>query len=77
MDGALGTLIEERSNEKIGLKSRLWGAAYLVECPDLVYQIHKDYYEAGADIGITATYKANLEGFQAAGISEDEAIKVC
>ena len=36
LDGGFGTLIEQRSGEKIGLKSYVWGAAFLKQDPALV-----------------------------------------
>jgi homocysteine S-methyltransferase len=77
LDGGFGTLIEQRSGEKIGLKSYVWGAAFLKQDPALVKQIHYDYLKAGADIVITSTFKAHATGFAEIGVQEPEAFDLC
>ena len=68
MDGATATLMEARTGINVGLSSFLWCAAFLKKDPSLVYQIHSDYLTAGADIILTATYKANTTGFAEIGV---------
>lgn len=55
MDGAMGTMLIQKGGDCSW--DPLWAAKVLVEKPDLIYQIHKEYYEAGADIGLTNSYK--------------------
>jgi homocysteine S-methyltransferase len=45
----------------------------LLEAPDLVSQIHRDYLEAGADVITTATYQATIPGLAARGLSAVDA----
>ncbi len=45
----------------------------LIENPDAIAAVHKDYLEAGADCIITASYQATYEGFMARGIGRNEA----
>ena len=40
--------------------SPLWTAFYLRECPEEIVRAHKRYYEAGANIVITSSYKTTL-----------------
>lgn len=51
----------------------LWAAKFLVDDPEMIYTIHKDYFEAGADIGISATYNASKPGFLKRGLTEKQA----
>ena len=37
-------------------------------------QVHMDYFEAGTDCAITASYQATVEGFYERGLSE---VKAC
>ena len=53
IDGSMSTALE-----KLGanLNSKLWTAKCLEEAPELVKQVHLDYFRAGADCGITCSY---------------------
>ncbi|CJI13892.1 homocysteine methyltransferase [Streptococcus pneumoniae] len=44
-----------------------------MEEPELIKQVHTDYFAAGADCAITASYQSTFEGFAARGLSEAEA----
>jgi len=70
LDGALATELERRGRD---LKDSLWSAKILLEAPELIKQVHADYFKAGADCAITASYQATFEGFARRGLSEDEA----
>ncbi|MDX1665944.1 MAG: homocysteine S-methyltransferase [Saprospiraceae bacterium] len=65
LDGGLATELESRGAE---LDAQLWSASLLLDRPELIQQLHFDYYEAGADVSITATYQATFEGFAQKGI---------
>ncbi|MFP9227969.1 homocysteine S-methyltransferase [Pectobacterium cacticida] len=67
LDGALATELEARGCD---LTDPLWSAKILVENPDLIYQVHLDYFKAGAQCAITASYQATPQGFRARGYSE-------
>jgi homocysteine S-methyltransferase len=71
IDGALATELERRGYD---LKDDLWSAKILLEQPQAIKQVHLDYFKAGADCAITASYQATIEGFQKRGLSEREAI---
>jgi homocysteine S-methyltransferase len=60
LDGALATELERRGAD---LVDPLWSAKYLVEQPELIRQVHREYFNAGADVATTATYQASFEGF--------------
>ena len=71
IDGALATELERRGCD---LKDSLWSAKILLEQPEKIKQVHYDYFKAGADCAITASYQATIAGFAKRGLSEAEAI---
>jgi homocysteine S-methyltransferase len=71
IDGALATELERRGCD---LNDKLWSAKILLEQPDIIKQVHRDYFEAGADCAITASYQATIAGFAKRGLTEREAI---
>jgi len=71
IDGALATELERRGCD---LKDNLWSAKILLEQPKIIRQVHLDYFKAGADCAITASYQATIEGFTKRGLTESEAI---
>jgi homocysteine S-methyltransferase len=71
IDGALATELERRGCD---LKDDLWSAKILFEQPEIIRQVHLDYFKAGADCAITASYQATIEGFTKRGLTESEAI---
>jgi homocysteine S-methyltransferase len=71
IDGALATELERRGCD---LKDELWSAKVLLEQPEAIKQVHLDYFKAGADCAITASYQATVEGFQKRGLNKVEAI---
>ncbi|UQZ49020.1 homocysteine S-methyltransferase [Bacillus sp. PK3-037] len=70
LDGAMATELERKGCD---LNDSLWSAKILMEQPDLIKQVHTDYFAAGADCAITASYQSTFEGFAARGLSEAEA----
>ena len=70
LDGALATELEVRG---ANLKHPLWSAKILAEQPELIRSVHLDYFVAGADIAITASYQATIPGLKKYGMKEKEA----
>jgi homocysteine S-methyltransferase len=70
LDGALATELERRGAD---LDDPLWSAKILLESPQMIRQLHYDYFVAGADVAITASYQASFEGFMRRGLSRSEA----
>ncbi|WP_245589228.1 homocysteine S-methyltransferase [Chitinimonas koreensis] len=70
LDGALATELENRGCD---LRDPLWSARILIERPELIRAVHADYFAAGADVAITASYQASFEGFARRGIGAEEA----
>lgn len=73
IDGALATELESRGCD---LRDDLWSARILLEQPEIIKQVHYDYFMAGADCAITASYQATLEGFKKRGLTESKAIEL-
>lgn len=71
IDGALATELERRGCD---LKDDLWSAKILLEQPEKIKQVHYDYFKAGAECAITASYQATIEGFIKRGLNKQEAI---
>lgn len=71
LDGALATELERRGCD---LNDLLWSAKVLIEQPDLIRQVHYDYFVAGADCATTASYQASIEGFARRGLNERQAV---
>ncbi|KAL8137295.1 hypothetical protein V2J09_003296 [Rumex salicifolius] len=69
VDGGLATELERLGAD---LNDPLWSAKCLVSSPHLIRQVHLDYLEAGADVIITASYQATIQGFKAKGYSQEE-----
>ncbi|XP_058224493.1 homocysteine S-methyltransferase 2 [Rhododendron vialii] len=69
IDGGLATELERHGAD---LNDPLWSAKCLLTSPHLVRRVHLDYLEAGADIIITASYQATIQGFEAKGFSQGE-----
>jgi homocysteine S-methyltransferase len=65
LDGGLATRLEARGND---LSSALWSARLLTDDPDEIAAAHTDFYAAGAQLAISASYQASFEGFAGLGI---------
>ncbi len=67
LDGAMATELEARGCD---LADSLWSAKVLLENPQLIRDVHLDYFRAGAQVAITASYQATPAGFAARGLDE-------
>ncbi|KAJ0034540.1 hypothetical protein Pint_24773 [Pistacia integerrima] len=70
VDGGFATELERHG---ANLNDPLWSAKCLVTSPHLVRRVHLDYLDAGANIILTASYQATIQGFEAKGLSTEEA----
>lgn len=71
LDGAMATELEARGCD---LTDALWSAKVLIENPELIYQVHYDYFNAGAQVAITASYQATPQGFAKRGLDEQTSL---
>ncbi|KAF2657789.1 homocysteine methyltransferase [Lophiostoma macrostomum CBS 122681] len=71
LDGALATYLETLGAD---ISTSLWSASLLSTNPSLIQRTHLDYFRAGANIAITASYQASIPGLCShLNISEEEA----
>lgn len=73
LDGGLATELERKGFD---LNDPLWSAKLLLEAPEAIRAVHRDYLSAGADCIITATYQATVPGFVARGMSAEAGKKL-
>ncbi|KAF2770969.1 Homocysteine S-methyltransferase [Teratosphaeria nubilosa] len=74
IDGALATELEARG---LNLNHALWSGKVLRDQPEVIQQVHVDYYIAGADIAITASYQTSMIGLREHfGLPEAEAVEL-
>jgi S-methylmethionine-dependent homocysteine/selenocysteine methylase len=62
--GAMGTELQRRGYKT---KLPLWSASANIDAPELVTQIHADYFDAGADVCITNTFRTTPWTFKKLG----------
>lgn len=73
VDGGLATRLESYGCD---LGGDLWSARLLAEAPELIARVHRDYFEAGADVAIAAGYQASVDAFVGRGYSRGEASRL-
>jgi S-methylmethionine-dependent homocysteine/selenocysteine methylase len=67
LDGGLGQELVARS---AGQPTGLWSAQVMIDAPDLVQQVHRDYFLAGADVATTNSYAIQRDRLQRYGLEE-------
>jgi len=70
LDGGLGTLLEARGND---LSGGVWSARLLRARPDEIVAAHRQFFDAGAQVAIAASYQASFEGLAREGVERREA----
>ncbi|MEU6992274.1 homocysteine S-methyltransferase [Streptomyces sp. NPDC046465] len=65
LDGGLSNQLEAAGHD---LGDALWSARLLADDPAAIEAAHRAYYEAGAEVAVTASYQATYEGFARHGI---------
>lgn len=65
LDGGLATLLERGGHD---LGSALWSARLLRDDPGALQRAHAEFYAAGAEVVISASYQASANGFAAEGV---------
>ncbi|RMZ75685.1 hypothetical protein DV738_g5327, partial [Chaetothyriales sp. CBS 135597] len=63
LDGGLGTTLEDEHAIKFSTSTPLWSSHLLISSPEVLSQVQSDFAQAGADIILTATYQASIDGF--------------
>ncbi|MEU0738820.1 homocysteine S-methyltransferase [Streptomyces sp. NPDC006134] len=70
LDGGMSNQLESAGHD---LSDALWSARLLADRPEAIVAAHLAYYEAGADVAITASYQATFDGFARRGIGPGKA----
>ncbi len=70
LDGGLATTLEANGHD---LSSDLWSARVLVEEPAAIGAVHEAFLDAGAQVLISASYQASLDGFTRTDLTIDQA----
>jgi homocysteine S-methyltransferase len=73
LDGGLATQLEAQGHD---LRDSLWSARLLRDEPDEIVVAHRAFFDAGADVAITASYHASYTGFANVGIGEGDATRL-
>ncbi|WP_432183921.1 homocysteine S-methyltransferase [Streptomyces tendae] len=73
LDGGLSNELEAAGHD---LGDALWSARLLAEDPEALTRAHLAYFEAGAEVAITATYQATFEGFARCGVGPERAAEL-
>ena len=73
LDGGLATELERRGAD---LRHPLWSAKLLAENPEMIRQVHEDYFRAGADVATSASYQASFLGFAKQGLQPRQAAEL-
>ncbi|WP_353267994.1 homocysteine S-methyltransferase [Gemmatimonas sp.] len=73
LDGGLATELAARGYD---LSDALWSARLLADAPEAIEAVHRAYFEAGANVAITASYQASFEGFAARGYSHSDTVRL-
>ncbi len=72
LDGGLATLLEARGHD---LSSKLWSARMLLDDPGELVAAHREFFEAGAEVAISASYQASFEGLAELGLDRAAAAR--
>jgi S-methylmethionine-dependent homocysteine/selenocysteine methylase len=77
LDGAMGSELQRRgvwvSHGATPDKLGAWSATAMRDAPDMVREIHEDYFRAGADIATTNSFWTNSIKLALAGLAEKAA----
>lgn len=73
LDGGMSNQLASAGHD---LSDELWSARLLVEHPEAITEAHLAYFEAGANVAITASYQATFEGFAKRGIRRERAAEL-
>jgi S-methylmethionine-dependent homocysteine/selenocysteine methylase len=67
LDGATGTELERRGH---ACALPLWSTGALIDSPELVREIHRDYAAAGAELLTANTFRTHARSLAVAGLAE-------
>lgn len=67
LDGGMGQELIARS---VNPATGLWSTQILMDEPQLIYEVHRDYFAAGAEIATTSSYAIHRDRLSPAGIED-------
>ena len=67
LDGATGTELGRRG---VDISLPLWSAHALIESPEILKEVHRDYLRAGADMVTTNTFRTHRRSLDKAGMGD-------
>ncbi|MGB7804264.1 MAG: homocysteine S-methyltransferase [Actinomycetota bacterium] len=70
LDGGMANELERGGAD---LRDALWSARLLKDDPGSIRRVHEAFFNAGADVAISASYQASFSGFADHGIEAEEA----
>jgi homocysteine S-methyltransferase len=70
LDGATGTELERRG---VDTGTPIWSAMALLDAPEIVEQVHRDYLHAGAEVIITNTFRTHRHNLEKMGMGDEAA----
>jgi homocysteine S-methyltransferase len=70
LDGGLSTALSEQGYD---LSHELWTARLIADDPAALVSAHRAFLDAGAEVLITSSYQASVDGFVRNGATADEA----
>lgn len=70
VDGGLSTALEELGHHPDGA---LWTAQLVIDRPEVIVAAHRRFVDAGADVVISSSYQASIDGFVRAGLDRTAA----
>jgi homocysteine S-methyltransferase len=70
LDGGLSTALTEQGYD---LSHELWTARLIAEEPAALVRAHRAFLDAGAEVLITSSYQASIDGFVRTGATTNEA----
>ena len=70
LDGALGQELVKRSGDRA---TPLWSTQVMIDHPELVIGLHRDYFAAGATIATTNTYAVHRSRLERVGLDDQHA----
>jgi homocysteine S-methyltransferase len=72
VDGGLSTSLEELGHHPDG---SLWTAQLVIDRPEVIVAAHRRFVDAGADVVISSSYQASVDGFVRAGLERGAALR--
>ncbi|XP_012940179.1 homocysteine S-methyltransferase YbgG [Aplysia californica] len=76
LDGGTGMTLQEMGHV-FPQGDLLWSARIVKSHPGDLIKLHKQFYSSGADIVVTATYQASLDGYRKVFNLDEEAARDC